>query len=482
MSADAPQDSGYYDAEGYAYERRGINTVMILCIGIFAVISFYVALITTSPLFTIVLPGNEPSIGVFGFKPPGVAQPSDQLAAETIEERINILFLGLDRRFDEAEDQPYRTDSIMVLTIDPYSETAGAFSIPRDTWVDIPSPNGGVYTKTRINEAYEMGEYTYAGVFDGGPELAMETVEFNFGIPIDHWVLMDWEDFVAIINELEGIDINVPEYAYDPAYSTCHFCDEVYPVEFVPGPEHMDGDRALEYARIRKSDNDFKRIERQQLVLRAMAAKAFSTKTIFDNPLGLYSKYRSAVQTDISDLRAGGLALLFQNAMNKSQGTIRTVSMAPATYDCGAECPSGARVLFWDPDEVEALKAQVFSDVRLIEESATVTVLNGTNDLTIGSTFADEMELNGISGDKITVDEYFDLYPNTLIVDVTGTNATTVAQIKEMLGLPDSRIYSAADPNSAQFLGEGTDIVVVIGQDIELTASGGLTVAVPTDG
>ena len=86
--------------------------------------------------------------------------------------------------------------------------------------LDIPDGQGGVLQQSRINEAWETGEYfiDYPG---GGPQLAMDTVEYNFGIPIDHYVLMDWVDFMEIINEVGGVDINGPEYAYDPAYSTC---------------------------------------------------------------------------------------------------------------------------------------------------------------------------------------------------------------------------------------------------------------------
>lgn len=474
-----PPDSGDY-YEDYPYHRRGISLLGILLIGVFAVASFWVALVTTSPLYAIVLPGNENFLGRVQVLNP-VTPPEDKDAAESIDERINILFLGLDRRIDEAEDQPYRTDSVMVLTIDPYSKTAGAFSIPRDTRVEIDTADGDYYMETRINEAYEMGQYSVngfpRGYPGGGPGLAMDTIERNFNIPIDHYIVMDWTDFIDIINELGGVDVDVPEYAYDPAYSICAYCGDIYSVEFFTGMEHMDGERALAYARIRKSDNDFKRIERQQLVLKAMAQKAASVDTIINNPIGLYNKFQDAVQTDVSPVRAGGLGLLMKQV---GVANIRTVSMEPATYPCPVTICGNAAMLLWDPDIAQQLIAQVFSDSLLQNENATVTVLNATPQDNMAAAFARVLKIKGIAADHITTDEFVDglIYDKTLVIDNTGRTEHTVQEVASWLGVDDSRIITAADPAAAQFLdGVTSDIVVVLGTDAELDYNGDFTVA-----
>src|SRR5688572_25317071 len=98
----------------------------------------------------------------------------------------------------------------------------------------------------------------------------------------------------------------------------------------------MDGERALAYARIRASDNDFKRIERQQLVVKATARKASDLGTVFTNAPDLYDKYKDAVKTDISSSQIIGFADL---ARQIGPEKIRTVSMAEATYSCGSACP-----------------------------------------------------------------------------------------------------------------------------------------------
>jgi LCP family protein required for cell wall assembly len=455
------QGGGGYNADAYAHPRRGVNTIAIIAIAVFAVLSLYAWLLVATRLDHIIAPGNE--LGGFFVNVPGTEIEPDKAAAETIDERINIVFLGLDRRIDEDENQPYRTDSVMVLTIDPFSKTAGAFSIPRDTLVEFPDGEGGVLQESRINEAWETGEYFY-DYPGGGPQLVKDTIEYNFDIPIDHYILMDWVDFIDIVNELGGVEVDVPEYAYDPAYSICNYCYDTHSVEFVPGPEHMDGERALEYSRIRKSDNDYKRIERQQLVLKAMARKASSIDTIINNPIGLYNKFKGAVETDISDIRALGLAALMKEV---GVDTLRTVSMAPATYPCDT---CDAAVLLWDPALVEELKAQAFSDARLVNESASVQILNGTPTPELAATFAQYLRGKGIPAEKISIDEYANglLYDTTIVVDTSGGHEHTVNEIAGWLALPDGRTVQGTDPQATPFLNTTSNIVVVLGEDAEV--------------
>ena len=128
---------------------------------------------------------------------------------------------------------------MMVLTIDPYSKTAGAFSIPRDSRVDIPDP-----TRRRLHEdAHQRGlrdgpvrRELSPGYDGGGPQLAMDTIKQNFGIPINYYVILNWANFIQIVDDLGGIDVTIPEYAYDPAYSTCQFCSTTTRSSSCPAP------------------------------------------------------------------------------------------------------------------------------------------------------------------------------------------------------------------------------------------------------
>jgi LCP family protein required for cell wall assembly len=443
-------------------------------IAAFGMLTFYLALIVATQVDGYVLPGRQLNLGV-----PEVIPFAELNTPEhaSIEERINIVVLGLDQRRDEPDDTPARTDSVMILTMDPFSKKGGAFSIPRDTWLDIPNGYGG-YITDRINVAYELGEYTYKDYPGGGAGLVKDTIEYNFNIPIDYYVLLNFNNFIELIDELGGIEVDVPEYAYDPAYNDCNDC-YYYPVEFLEGPEHMDGERALAYARIRASDNDFKRIERQQLVVKATARKAADLGTVFTNALGLYKQYKNAVKTDISDLQIPGLADLAQQVGPEN---IRTVSMAEATYPCNT-CPGA--VLLWNPAKVEELKARVFSEAAFNEDNATVQILNGTEVPDLARYVETLIGNRGITSDRVRTDELLDgpLYDRTLIVSLDGKEFTA-EQLAEWLDLPATRVVSANDPEASEFLNSSSDVVVVLGADVDLTGleSGNTSLQEPTTG
>ena len=461
--------------EAALHPHRRFHLPLLASIAGFALLTFYTSLVVAFQVIPILWPGRQPDLGIeFGI--PGVETNTPEHAS--IEERINIVVLGLDQRRDEAEDTPSRTDSVMVLTMDPYSKKGGAFSIPRDTWVDIPDGYGGHITD-RINVAYEMGEYSYDDYPGGGAGLVKDTIEYNFNIPIDYYVLLNFNNFIELIDELGGIEIDVPEYAYDPAYNDCNTC-YYYEVEFLEGPEHMDGERALAYARIRASDNDFKRIERQQIVVKATARKAADLGTVFSNALDLYKQYKNAIKTDISDLQIPGLADLAQQV---GPGNIRTVSMAEATYSCGSACPGA--VLLWNRAKVEELKARVFSEAAFTDDNATVQILNGTEVPDLARYVETLIASRGITSDRVRTDELLDgpLYDRTLIVSLDGKEFTT-EQLAEWLDLPATRVVTADDPEASEFLTSSSDVVVVLGADVDLTGleSGNTSLQEPDTG
>jgi len=112
-------------------------------------------------------------------------------------DRINILLLGLDFRDWESGDGPPRTDTMMLVTIDPIAETAGMLSIPRDLWVEIPG-----FEHNRINTAYFLGEANRLP--GGGPALAMATVEKLIGVDVNYYALLEFQTFERMIDALGG--------------------------------------------------------------------------------------------------------------------------------------------------------------------------------------------------------------------------------------------------------------------------------------
>jgi hypothetical protein len=130
------------------------------------------------------------------------------------------------------------------------------------------------------------------------------------------------------------------------------------------------------------------------------------------------------------------------------------------------------------------LKAQVFGDVRLSTENATVSVLNATNTPSLATAFSTQLKANGIPPANITVDEYANglLYAKTLIINVLGGNDHTISQIQGWLGIPNSSVLPATDPQAAQFLGTKANVVVVLGADAKEAASGDVSVTARTGG
>jgi polyisoprenyl-teichoic acid--peptidoglycan teichoic acid transferase len=205
--------------------------------------------------------------------------------------RINLLLLGIDRR--NGTGWAYRTDTIIVATADPQTRAAGMLSIPRDLQLAIPG-----YGEDRINTANVYGYRQNKA--DGGPALLRATVEANFGIPIDGYLMVDFQTFEKIVDALGGIDVNVPKPLHDTRYPDPKPGDPYAfkTIHFDPGWQHMDGKRALEYARSRMSTTDFDRARRQQLILLAIRKQALSLGAIPRWP-SLAATVMDGVKTDM---------------------------------------------------------------------------------------------------------------------------------------------------------------------------------------
>jgi LCP family protein required for cell wall assembly len=218
------------------------------------------------------------------------------------DDPINILLLGVDSR--EGEDGPPRSDTIIVVRVDPGAKRIDMLSVPRDLLVEIPG-----YYATKINAAYPFGE-TDEDIPGGGPTLAAQTVELNFGIRIDYFAEVDIAGMERIVDTLGGIILDVPGIVKDEQYPTENYgYTRVY---FSPGLQMMDGTTAVRYSRTRHDDGDFARQSRQQQVLLAMRERALATGLIGKLP-ELISEVGDSVRTDLSVRQALSLARLAQD-------------------------------------------------------------------------------------------------------------------------------------------------------------------------
>ena len=209
--------------------------------------------------------------------------------------RTNILVLGVDAR--AGDGWVTRSDTILLATVDPSQPYVGMMSIPRDLYLNIPG-----YGDNRINAAHILGESAQPG---GGLVLAEQTVEQNFGVPVHRTVRLNFEAFIAIIDAAGGVTIDVPNSFTDFTYPTPDYGTMV--VSFEAGEQTMDGERALQYARIRHGASDFERVERQQQVIEALAAQLVNPANWWRLP-GVYLAFAEHVETNLTVFDAALLA------------------------------------------------------------------------------------------------------------------------------------------------------------------------------
>jgi len=183
---------------------------------------------------------------------------------------LTILVVGVDTRADGGDQN---ADVILIANLDLINRQLRAVSIPRDLLVEIP---GIGYDK--INSAYNYGVTADPDNPAAGVAKLRDTIEYNFGIPIEHYVMIDFDGFVEVVDAIGGIEVDVPYDILDEEYPT-----EDYGVEtvfFPAGRTEMDGETALKYVRTRHADSDDQRRERQMQVILAIFQKGKSIGSV----------------------------------------------------------------------------------------------------------------------------------------------------------------------------------------------------------
>ena len=208
-------------------------------------------------------------------------------------EPFTVLMMGMDQRPGEF-GMSFRTDTMILIRLDPVENRVGILSIPRDLYVEIP-PNYGVQ---KINTAYGLGELEGPG---GGPHLAMQTVQYNFGIHVNEFVVVDFNSFTSIIDLIGGINVEVPYAINDPLYPDMNYGYDPFYID--AGWQHLDGETALKYARTRHSTDDIDRGRRQQQVLYAVRDRVTTFNLIPElvpQAYSLWAELRKGINTGLS--------------------------------------------------------------------------------------------------------------------------------------------------------------------------------------
>ena len=287
---------------------------------------------------------------------PEVEAPRIEMPQWDGASRINIVFFGLRGGDMNGADCPVCTDTIILLTVDPATKTAGMLSIPRDLWINIPG-----FGYSRINTAWTLGER--AKLPGGGPGLAMKTISQFIGVPIQYYVQVDFDTFVSLINLIGGVDIYSDEkLILDPSGSgQDHF------VLTCCGMRHLDGKRALAYARCRTeshgcNDSDLGRAKRQQKVILAVRDKVLDPE-YFPQFLAqapqLYETFSSGIHTNMSIEDAIKLAVLAKDIPIEDikQGVIDDDMISYVNFKFNGVPASVLRPV---PDLIRVLRDEIF--------------------------------------------------------------------------------------------------------------------------
>jgi LCP family protein required for cell wall assembly len=249
--------------------------------------------------------------------------PSPSLATDAVlgaDGRFTVLLLGSDYR---AAHPGNRTDVIMVVSLDPTTGAVAAASIPRDT-ASFPTSAKGVY-KPKVNGLYQalIGKM-------GQTKAAREMkriVGAGIGVEIDAYAVIGFEGVRRLIDTVGGVDVTLAKSVSDSHYWVNAHHQGVY---FPKGRNHLNGERALIFARTRKGDNDFERARRQQMLV-AAAVDAVRSRGLAKLPalLGIASRF---VKTDLPLTAAPELFALVAKA---DLGNTQRVVFGPTKWASG---------------------------------------------------------------------------------------------------------------------------------------------------
>jgi LCP family protein required for cell wall assembly len=386
--------------------------------------------------------------------------------AITDPRRVNILLLGIDQRRGEAG--PFRTDTIIVVSLDPVRKTAGMLSIPRDLYVSIPG-----FVQDRINNANAIGEANaYPG---GGPALAARTIRESLGINVEKYVVVNFDLFTTMVDLVapDGVEVCPTERIDDEYYPDGSY--GFMRVTFEAGCQPLQAEQLLQYARTRHGNSDFDRAARQQEVIKAVRDQVLTAGGVA-NFIGqaprLWDELSDSYQTNMSLEELIGLALLVQDIPRESI----TSGVIGAQQTSFARTADGQDVLIPNYGAIRSLLQQVFnpqvsemtlSDLRTRAEAenASIVVYNNTNVAGLAGQTRD-----WLTSRQVTVSNVGNMpTPDgsaTIIRDYTG-KTWTARYLAALMNLPGERIQSGTDGLTSE------DVMIVVGSDMQPLLTGG---------
>jgi polyisoprenyl-teichoic acid--peptidoglycan teichoic acid transferase len=380
--------------------------------------------------------------------------------------RVTVLLIGLDYRdWEEGLGAP-RSDTMMLLTLDPLTMTAGVLSVPRDLWVNIPG-----YGYSKINNAYSFGQGDQLP--GGGPGLAVKTVENFLGINIDYFAQVDFSTFETMIDTLGGVCLDIPEeIRVGRTYE--------HSVLLEAGYQCLDGKSTLGYARARYTEGgDVDRAGRQQQVVQAIMDKVFDPANfpgLISSAPDLYAQLSSGINTNLSPNDAVRLAVLVKD-LPREQIKWGTIDFTMA--DIGTVNVNGQELSIMRPfpDAIRDLVDSIFGSGSMLPlaqgdatqkmqaEAARVAIVNGAGVEGLAAQTADYLKGQGMNvigfgntGDYPATYSY--PFPDRTLVIIHSGGLYAMQYVQSLMDFDSlGQIVFDYDPNAA------ADIIIALGVD-----------------
>ncbi len=418
------------------------------------------------------VPARPVTIGADGYPtpstPPITEIPPSVEPVDVPSGVINIALLGSDKRLD---DPGFRTDTIIIVSVNTNENTVNMLSLPRDLLVYVPG-----WTMNKLNTAYQRGETV--GWPGGGFGLLKETLLYNLGITVHHYAFVDLSGFKGIVDTLDGIEISVDcaiqgyrlrspvkeprDFAtYDDyvAYTADESNWEMYTLPV--GVHHLDGYMAMWYARVRQGYSDFDRSRRQQQVLRAILTKA---KALGLTDVGriddLWRDYNDLVQTDMG---LGNLFKFADTAANLDSIEITSYILTPDRLVAWNDPSTSSNDYYLLPrtdlvQELVGYAMQPPAQNYVVDRTARVEIRNGTPYERLDEVAADRLAWEGLTAIPTGFEPGGTGYTETVIYDFTGRSKTSqLRTLQRILRVGDGQVIVRPDPDRV------FDYVVILG-------------------
>lgn len=436
------------------FKRRWVRvTLLILGILLLFAIAWLVSAYTlASKIFTSDFSGSQILKLLSG--------NNDQLKGQS-DGRVNILLLGYG---GSGHDGAYLTDTIQVASINTKTNKIAMISIPRDLYVEMKKPRYA----GKINAVYELqSNGTYASkISDCNPDQIKNEIGTIMGIPIHYYVSLDFSGFKKIIDSIGGIDINVPVSFTDYEYPADTGNGYMPAQKFTAGGQHMNGARALIYARSRHAagseGSDFARSQRQQQVMVAVKEK-LASNGILANPaklLSLIDTVSSSLRTDLQPTEIKALGTLIKDVdtsnpitrvLDNSTDGLLTLIPGTSSYQPKAGLN--------DFSQIQEMAKNIFDNTNSQNDQATIVILNGSK--TAGLTLSLRDKLTN-SGYNIVAVAKTTITTSTVIYNFSDdSHKTTLDYLKNKLDTNVSSGKGKIDNNW------NADIIIVLGNDYQ---------------